>query len=344
MNNNIIDEIYNDNNFPALDKLYKLVKSDHPKITKNEVKDFLDNQLGEQLLKTTKKKSRKKLGTITANYENELWNLDVFDLSKFGKFNSNYLYILCAIDVFSRKAYCQPMKNKDAPDCIKAFENMISSNNTPASLFSDNDASFLSKSFSSMLDKRRIAFNVNTLNDHNSLGIVDSFAKRLKLIISKTMLRNKDKIWVDHLQTIISKYNNMKLPALNDIKPNQVTDPKNNSVVFDINTNKAKKTITKSDLVVGDRVRVKITKKFTKSSDIQFSDQIYKVINIEGGNITLDSGQTVKRAQVLKVSALTQPQTSPNVITQANKSHKVDRVLKSDGIDQSNIITTGRRR
>jgi hypothetical protein len=343
MNNNIIDEIYNENNFPSLEKLYKLVKSDHPKITKNEVKEFLDNVLGEQLLKTTRKTSRKKLGTITANYENELWQLDIFDLSKFGKFNSNYLYILCGIDVFSRKAYCQAMKNKDAPDCIKAFENMISNNNTPASLFSDNDSAFLSTSFSSMLDRKKIAFNVNTLNDHHALGIIDSFAKRLKLIISKTMLRNKDKIWVSHLQTIISKYNNQKLPALKDIRPNQVTEPKNNSVVFDINVVKAKKTITKSDLLVGDRVRVKITKKFTKSSDIQFSDQIYKVIEIQGGNITLDSGQTVKRAQVLKVSALTQSQTGPNVISQANKSHKVDRVLKSDGIDQSNIITTGRR-
>ena len=99
----------------------------------------------------------------------------------------------------------------------------------------------------------------------------------------------------------------------------------------------------KSDLNINDRVRIKITKKFTKSSDIQFSDQIYKVINIDGGNISLDSGQTVKRAQVLKVSALTQSQTVPNVITQANKSHKVDRVLKSDGIDLSNILTTRRR-
>ena len=29
MNNNIIDEIYNDNNYPALDKLYKLVKAEY---------------------------------------------------------------------------------------------------------------------------------------------------------------------------------------------------------------------------------------------------------------------------------------------------------------------------
>ena len=340
MNISIIDEIYNDNNFPALDKLYKLVKSDHPKITKNEVKDFLDNNIGEQLLKTTKKKSRKKLGTISANYENELWNLDIFDLSKFAKYNSNYHYILCSIDVFTRKAYCQAMKNKDAPDCIKAFESMISHNNIPDSLFSDNDSSFLSNSFSSMLDRKRIAFNVNTINDHHSLGIIDSFAKRLKLIISKTMLRNKNKNWIDHLQPIITKYNNQKLPALKDIKPNQASKPENNNIVYDINVSKAKKTISKSDLVIGDRVRLKITTQFTKTSDVQFSDHVYKVDAIEGGNILLDSGQTVKRAQLLKVTGLNTMQTGPNIISQVNKVAKVDRVLKADGVDRSNVVKT----
>jgi len=191
-----------------------------------------------------------------------------------------------------------------------------------------------------MLDRKRIAFNVNTINDHHSLGIIDSFAKRLKLIIAKTMINNKDKNWINHLQPIITKYNNMKLPALKDVKPNQVTEPKNNQIVYDINVAKAKKTNMKSDLVIGDRVRLKIASKFTKSSDIQFSDHIYKVESIEGGNITLDNNQTVKRAQVLKVTGLNTSQTAPNVISQVNKSSKIDRVLKSDGVDRSNVVKT----
>ena len=73
-----------------------------------------------------------------------------------------------------------------------------------------------------MLDKKRIAFNVNTINDHHSLGIIDSFAKRLKLIIAKTIIKNKDKTWINNLQPIITKYDNMKLPALKDVKPNQI--------------------------------------------------------------------------------------------------------------------------
>ena len=96
----------------------------------------------------------------------------------------------------------------------------------------------------------------------------------------------------------------------------------------------------KSDLIVGDQVRLKITTKFTKSSDVQFSDHVHKVTNIEGGNISLDNGQTVKRAQLLKVTGLNTTQTAPNVISQANKSSKVDRVLKSDGVDRSNIVKT----
>ena len=91
--------------------------------------------------------------------------------------------------MFTRKAFCQPMKNKDAPDCIKAFENMISAGDVPHSLFSDNDSAFLSNSFFQCLIVKRIAFNVNTINDHHSLGIIDSFAKKLKLIIAKTMIK-----------------------------------------------------------------------------------------------------------------------------------------------------------
>lgn len=342
MTNNIIDDIYNENNYPSLEKLYKLVKLDHPHISKNEVKSFLDNQLGEQLLKTTKNKSRKKLGKITATYENEMWQLDIFDLSKYGRYNSNHLYILAVVDVFTRKAYCQGMKNKDAPDCVRAFEQILKSA-VPDSLFSDNDSAFLSKSFVSLLDHNKIAFNVNTLNDHHSLGIIDSFAKRIKMIISKNMIRNNDKNWISHLQSIVAKYNNQKLGALNDIKPNQVEKPQNNQVVYDINTTKAKKTDMSSDLVLGDRVRLRTATRFTKASDVQFSDTIYTVTGISGGNIELNSGVTVKRSQLLKVTGLsTSYSTKPNVLVQASKSAKVDRVLKADGIDRSNIIKSKR--
>ena len=98
-----------------------------------------------------------------------------------------------------------------------------------------------------------------------------------------------------------------------------------------------------SDLVLGDRVRLRTATRFTKASDVQFSDTIYTVTGISGGNIELNSGVTVKRSQLLKVTGLsTSSSTKPNVLVQASKSAKVDRVLKADGIDRSNIIKSKR--
>lgn len=368
--NNIIDQVYVQNNYPGYERLYNLVKVNNPKIKRKDVKEFLENNVGEQLLKITrgeqtKKKSKKKQGSITAKYENELWEMDIYDLSKFAKYNSNYQYILCVIDVFTRKVYCQAMKNKNVSDCITAFEKIISSGNIPHSLFSDNDSSFLSKSFTNMLDQNRIAFNVNTINDHHALGIIDNFARRLKLIISKNMLRNNDKNWVNHLQTIITRHNNQKTTSLNNLKPTQVTKPKNNQIVYDINVEKSKNTNMKSDLAIGDHVRLKTAGMFTKSSDLQYSEEIYKVVGVIGGNIELDNGKTVKRSQLLKIPKTTQASKTTNVLTQVKKTAKVDRVLKAEGlaptnilktkkqiqntlriggIDESNILTTSRRR
>ena len=144
-----------------------------------------------------------------------------------------------------------------------------------------------------------------------------------------------------------------------------MTKPKNNQIVYDINVEKSRNTNMKSDLVIGDHVQLKTAGMFTKSSDLQYSEEIHKVVGVIGGNIELDNGKTVKRSQLLKIPKSTQVSKSPNVLTQVKKTAKVDRVLKAeglaptnisktkkqiqntlriDGIDESNILTTTRRR
>ncbi len=39
--------------------------------------------------------------------------MDIFDLAKYYKENQGYKYILCIIDVYSRKVWAYKMKNKD---------------------------------------------------------------------------------------------------------------------------------------------------------------------------------------------------------------------------------------
>jgi hypothetical protein len=50
-NFNLILDLYVKNNFPGLEKLLLLVKRDNNKITRKEVKTFLESQYNYQLLK-----------------------------------------------------------------------------------------------------------------------------------------------------------------------------------------------------------------------------------------------------------------------------------------------------
>ena len=116
-------EIYVNNNFPSLQKLYLLVKKLDNTINKNEVKEFLDKQYNYQVLKQQNK--IKQSGHIIAFRPNELWQMDIFDLKKYAPYNKNYGYLFVIVDVFTRKAGLMPMKQKK---CVIMF-NFVTRNN-----------------------------------------------------------------------------------------------------------------------------------------------------------------------------------------------------------------------
>jgi len=127
--NSIIEEYYEKSNYAGLDKLYKLIKkSNSPKgnsveITKSDVKTFLENQEQEQILKQSRKPIDQ--GHITAFQENEETQIDIYDLSKYSGSNRNYKYIFAMVDVFTRKLYALPMKDKSIKSTTESLNYII---------------------------------------------------------------------------------------------------------------------------------------------------------------------------------------------------------------------------
>ena len=91
--------------FQSVDKLYRKLKDKG--ITRNQIKDFTNNQEVHQLHKQQHKIT--KFLPITAGHENEIMQLDLADLNDISTTNSNYNWLLCGVDVFTRKAYIVPM-------------------------------------------------------------------------------------------------------------------------------------------------------------------------------------------------------------------------------------------
>ena len=189
-----------------------------------------------------------------------------------------------------------------------------------------------------MLKENNIIYNVNTKDDHRSLSVIDVFTKKMKLSLTSHMLENNMNNWINHLPVFLKNYNNLSHSALNDIAPSQVHTTKNNSTVFNINTKKNLKNITVSDLKINDAVRINIRKKFSKGNDLQMSIEIYKVVGINGSNITLDNGNVYKRDKLLNISNNMPTIDSKIKIDDAYKDARIDRALQSEGVDKSNIV------
>ena len=158
MENNIIEKIINDIyikfNFPSLERLYKLVQKDNNEITRNDIKSFLDKQKEYQILKV--QHNIKPNGRLVAFIKNEIWQMDIFVLQNYEKQNKGYSYILAVVDIFTRKAFVEPIKNKNSNDCSIALEHIDKVNGIPRVIMCDNDKAYEGKEFNNILNRCNI--------------------------------------------------------------------------------------------------------------------------------------------------------------------------------------------
>ena len=181
--NEIIEQYYENFNHPSIDKLYKLLKDDNHEIKKKDIKEYIDKKKEVQVLKETKKQ-KSQLGHITSLKPNYVWQMDIYYMMKYHKQNREFKYILAVMDVFTRKAYCLPMKNKDNDDMRLTLKLLFKEAGIhPLVITSDNDATLLSNECQEIFNKYGIIHDVVPKNDHASLGIIDRFARTLKTIL-----------------------------------------------------------------------------------------------------------------------------------------------------------------
>ena len=71
-------------------------------------------------------------------------------MSRLKKVNDGTTFILTVIDVFSKPAWCVPLKNKSAASLMAAFTQLLS-NGAPNTLQTDKGTEFLNRSLPKLL-------------------------------------------------------------------------------------------------------------------------------------------------------------------------------------------------
>lgn len=277
MDNEKIVNIWKANGFVGVKKLKVILATHSIYVSNKELSEIIKNQKTDKMHKVYKS-NQKSMGHIISYAKNHNWQMDLSDMSMYQSKNHGYKFILLAVDVFTRKAYAQPLKNKTEKSITDAFEKMTQSEQ-PIKLTTDNGSEFINKEFQEIIDDKDINHVKASVGDHHALGIIDRFTRTLKEMLHKHFTENNTTNWVDVLQTNINIYNNNPHDGINQIKPNEAET--NKEEIMKINIDKALEAvdnpIENNEFKIGDEVRIREKGTFRKGYLPKWSFETYTI-------------------------------------------------------------------
>lgn len=158
MSIDVILEYYEKYLYPNSNTIYKLLHKDGYDVSHRQVKEVIAEQIPYQLHKKQKKGIK---SHMVAFRENQTMMCDLLDMSNYSRMNKGYHWILICIDVFTRKLYARPIKNKTGPVVTEAFRDVCKESGYPARLVSDNGSEFLNSGMQTLLKKHRVYHETN---------------------------------------------------------------------------------------------------------------------------------------------------------------------------------------
>lgn len=274
---NTIRDVYYNFDSPACfageQSVYRESKKRNKNIRLKDVRDFLANQPAYTRHKQTIRRfKRNKM--ISSGFDAD-WQSDLADLRNLKKENSNYTYILICVDVFSRHAFAEPIKNKTAVVVGEAFERILKkSDRKPGILTTDGGKEYTGEQFQLMLRKYYIQHKVATSPDVKC-AIAERWIRTLKSRMWRHFTRNKTLRYVDVLPALVKAINS----TINrSIKRAPATITRENQ-----NELREKPTVVKKPpkFKAGDSVRIAIEKhKLSKGYWPNYSSEIFTVSRV----------------------------------------------------------------
>jgi uncharacterized membrane protein len=203
----------------------------------------------------------------------DLMQCDLADLSNISRYNDNYRYLLCCIDVFSRYATVLPLKTKGGKELTAAFAKIIA-NNKFNLLQTDRGTEFYNSSVQQLLRDS----NVKHYSSHNydiKAALVERFNRTIKTKMYKYFTHNNTLRYIDALQDLVDSYNNTWHRAIK-MTPSEVNS--HNEVRLHRQQYSIKKPKLKYKFNIGDTVRLLHTRKIFQKGYLQnWTNKIFTI-------------------------------------------------------------------
>ena len=187
--------------------------------------EILPNELRKPIIKNFKRRK------VYSSFKDNIWGVDLADMSSISKFNKEIKYLLCVIDIFSLYSWIIALKNKKGNSIVEGFQSILinlgnatHSDRKPNKIWVDHGNEFYNKKFKDFLKNNDIEMYF-THNEGKSV-VAERFIKSLKNKFYKHMTAIGKNIYFNVLDDIVKDYNNTIHSSIK-MKPKDV---KNNNI------------------------------------------------------------------------------------------------------------------
>ena len=135
--------------------------------------------------------------------------MDLADMSSLASYNYGHMFLLNAIDAFSKYAYSVPMHSKTGESVASAFRSMLAkvgSSRRPLVMRTDNGKEFVNATYRKLLNSQGIKMRI-CRNPVLKCAVVERFNRTLKSKLYKCFPRNNTYRYVDVLNKFVEGYN-----------------------------------------------------------------------------------------------------------------------------------------
>ncbi|KAK7576269.1 hypothetical protein V9T40_012555 [Parthenolecanium corni] len=268
---------YNRKNPIGFRGIQPLIDEAQTTVDKNSVKDWASSQDTYTLFKPVRRKFRRNYYIVTNI--NDLWESDLVDLQKLQKENNGIKFLLTTIDVFSKKAYVEPLRDKTAHSIIQAFRRIFEESGLrPVNLRTDKGKEFIAKEVQKFFKDNNVN-HYTVKNPDVKAAIIERFNRTLKTRMWRYLFHINSYKYIDALTDLVDAYNNSYHTTIK-MCPNQVDETNILQVYHNTYDKKSRKKI-KPKLREGDFVRLVREKGvFEKGYEYTFTEEIFKVIKV----------------------------------------------------------------
>ena len=238
-----------------------------------EIYDYLSRQDAYTMHKEVKRKFPRRK-TFSKGID-DLWQIDLADLSSLASYNDNYRYLLTCIDVFSKFGRVEPLKSKNAAEVAEAFSRMVTAR-APIYLQSDKGTEFLNATFRKLTEDRDIV-HYTSENDDIKCAVVERWNRTLLGKLFKYMTHMNTHRYIDVLQDAVKSYNASFHRSIG-MAPNEVSHENEDRVRSRLFPPKSKKK-PRWKLEIGDVVRIAYTRGRIREKGYakRWTEELFKV-------------------------------------------------------------------